>query len=199
MYTEKAKSKRHLRNLIAMEIHTKGKDCSLNHIDISGLDDLSFVFCGIDFQGDISQWDTSNVESMDNMFERSTFNGDISKWNTSKVRRMEEMFHRSAFNGDISQWNLSSLKSFYGVFNGERMHDSPLGVLAAARGYVRLPQDYPYQKEFKQLQQLAESFDMAPIPMATYMYQQLKTSPSFQPPSKEQKRTPTPNSHGLSL
>ncbi len=181
MYTEKARSKRHLKQLIAMEMHLHGNQCSLNHIDISGLDDLSFVFAGSTFNGDISLWDTSNVECMDNMFEHSTFNGDISKWNTSKVRRMEEMFCNSSFQGDLSQWDLSSLKRTYYVFNGDQMHDSPLGALAVAQGHARLPKDYPFKKEFQQLVQLVESFDLDPGPKAKYLYEQLKTSPTFQP------------------
>lgn len=189
MYTQKAKSKHHLKQLIAMEIHQHGNQCSLNHIDVSGLDDLSFVFASSDFNGDISQWDTSNVECMDNMFERSKFNGDISGWNTSKVRRMEEMFYNSAFRGDIASWNLSSLKRTYYVFNGDLMHDSPLGVLAVAQGHARLPDSYPYKKEFKQLVDLAKSFEMESGPMAMYLYEQLKTSPSFQPSVVEQTKT----------
>lgn len=38
-----------------------------------------------------------------------------------------------------------------------------------------------FKKEFQQLVQLVESFDLDPGPKAKYLYEQLKTSPTFQP------------------
>ena len=41
------------------------------------------------FNGDISEWDTSNVNNMYEAFAyASAFNSDISKWDTSKVQDM---------------------------------------------------------------------------------------------------------------
>ena len=70
------------------------------------------------FNGDISDWDTSNVENMSGMF-RSTraFNGDISRWKTSSVTDMSRMFQLSkCFNGDISRWDTENVTDMSGMF-----------------------------------------------------------------------------------
>ena len=54
---------------------------------------MSKLFSGIDFNGDISQWDVSNVENMECMFDNcKSFNQDISSWDVSKVTNMSFMF-----------------------------------------------------------------------------------------------------------
>ena len=63
---------------------TYGFSCYWN---VSKLEDMSEMFDGIHFNGDISQWDVSNVKDMGHMFYESKFNGDLSKWNVSKVRK----------------------------------------------------------------------------------------------------------------
>jgi len=81
---------------------------NLNWIDTSELTDMSHVFYGILFDGDISLWDTSNVVTFRNMFDYSNFNGDISMWNVHKSRCMDSMFaNNRTFNRDISIWKLS--------------------------------------------------------------------------------------------
>ena len=82
--------------------------CSLNWIDVSGIEDMSFMFSGSSFNGDVSKWDVSKVEDMSYMFLRSSFNGDISKWDVSKVKEMTYMFVKSKFNQDISKWKINS-------------------------------------------------------------------------------------------
>jgi surface protein len=114
----------HLKELIAQEIAVHGNNCSLNHMDVSGVKDMSRMFKWSRFSGDISQWNTAQVTIMAGMFFESEFNGDISQWNTSQVKDMSEMFYGSQFNGDISQWNTSQVKNmsemFYGSqFNGD--------------------------------------------------------------------------------
>jgi len=49
------------------------------------------TFWGSKFDGDISEWNTSNVTNITEMFCNSTFNQDIFKWDTSKVTNMEGM------------------------------------------------------------------------------------------------------------
>lgn len=96
---------------ILRHIQSYGTACDLNHLDVSQVEDMSQLFEGMDFQGDISKWDVSNVTHMNYMFHKSSFNGDISQWNVSKVKGMTSIFSSCAFNGDISKWNLSSLKN----------------------------------------------------------------------------------------
>ena len=87
------KTKKELRELISKEIEDNGYKCSLNHIDVSEITDMSRLFFGSKFNGDISQWDVSNVTDMSYMFSRSSFNGDISDWDISHVTNTVDMFY----------------------------------------------------------------------------------------------------------
>ena len=118
------KSKEELLDLIIKEIEVNGSNCSLNHIDVSHIDDMSYLFLGGSeeywkdhpvlsaFDGDISDWDVSNVTNMEYMFYRCKYsgkNGDISDWDVSHVTNMRCMFGDSNFNGDISNWDVSNV------------------------------------------------------------------------------------------
>lgn len=47
----------------------------------------------IEFNDELSQWDTSQVTSMSWMFTNAlVFNGNLSLWNTSQVCNMRNMF-----------------------------------------------------------------------------------------------------------
>ena len=95
----------------------KRKDWSgIETWDVSNVINMAWLFCEIDFNGDISKWDVSKVENMSHMFYESKFNGNISKWNVSKVKNMEFMFARSPFNKDISKWNVSKVENMSGMF-----------------------------------------------------------------------------------
>ena len=85
---------------------------------------MSLMFSGSQFNGDISGWNTGNVTNMNSMFSRSQFNRDISGWNTGNVTDMSEMFYMSQFNGDISNWDTGNVTDmgmmFYELkFNGD--------------------------------------------------------------------------------
>ena len=96
-------NKKEIIKIINDTIEKEGPNCNLNFIDTSKITDMSALFRGIEFNGDISKWDVSGVKHMSSMFYHSSFTGDISKWNVSKVKNMGSMFYHSSFTGDISK------------------------------------------------------------------------------------------------
>ena len=115
-YSCQPKIYKELRYIIEDRISKEGPNCDLNDIDVSLITDMSFLFYGLKFNGDISRWDTSKVKNMDSMFSDSVFNGDISNWDVSNVNGMSHMFARSKFNGDISDWNVSNVEDMKYMF-----------------------------------------------------------------------------------
>ena len=119
------KTKIELKKIIRNTIKEKGNECDLNFIDTSLITDMSDMFAGSKFNGDISKWNVSKVEDMAFMFEYSKFNGDISKWDVSNVEDMYAMFTNSKFNGDISKWDVSNVKSYEDMFDDSPLEDKP--------------------------------------------------------------------------
>ncbi|MDY6435683.1 MAG: BspA family leucine-rich repeat surface protein [Synergistales bacterium] len=68
-----ARDIQHLKKLINKVVKEDGNKCDLNFIDVSHIEDMSYLFADIDFNGDISQWDVSNVTDMSFMFACSNF------------------------------------------------------------------------------------------------------------------------------
>ena len=118
-YDLRPTNKKELQELIKQRIKEQGPKCDLNDIDVSKIDDMSWLFSshGLDsFNGDISEWDVSNVRYMNSMFTDSQFNGDISKWDVRNVTNMYSMFSDSQFNGDISKWDVRNVTNMSAMF-----------------------------------------------------------------------------------
>ena len=118
-YTLFPKYREELIDMITKEIQRNGNECSLNHIDVSKITDMNFVFSDDEWNPDISEWDVSNVKNMRCMFyNNSVFNGDLSNWDVSNVENMCDMFFNTYFNNDsICDWDVSNVKYMNGMFD----------------------------------------------------------------------------------
>lgn len=114
-------SKSELVNIIKKSIDKIGINGNYNWIDISGIDDMSWIFSNDSnygksigyFDGDISLWDMSNVKIANGMFCDSAFTGDVSKWDVSNLREAAYMFAYTPVDYDVSKWNVSKLVNGY--------------------------------------------------------------------------------------
>ena len=71
-----------IKEIVKSEIKRLGYNADLNHIDVSQVTDMSFLFNDSDFDGDISNWNVSNVTNMECMFAFSTLeeNNNLPVW-----------------------------------------------------------------------------------------------------------------------
>ena len=63
-YSCQPTTKCELRDIIEERISKEGLNWGLNDIDTSLITDMSRLFHYLDFNGDISKWETSSVENM---------------------------------------------------------------------------------------------------------------------------------------
>lgn len=94
-----------------------GPHCSLNHIDVSHIHDFRHLFWKSPFNGDISQWNTTQATSFCGMFLQSKFNGDISSWDVYNVKDFRFMFYNSDFQGDLSSWKMSESAKWHSIYH----------------------------------------------------------------------------------
>ena len=113
------KTKKELRDLIKKLLDKRGGDADLNDIDVSKINNMTYLFSGLDIHNiDISEWNVSNVENMYCMFYGCIhFNSDLSSWDVSNVDDMEYMFYAcEKFNSDLSKWNVSNVEEMGEMF-----------------------------------------------------------------------------------
>ena len=115
------KTKEELQDMIKKEVKEIGYHCSLNHIDVSKITDMSSLFDDSElyyFKGDISSWDVSNVTDMKLMFFDCDFNGDLSDWDVSNVTNMWHLFDGcKKLDCDLSRWNVTKAKATLNMFD----------------------------------------------------------------------------------
>ena len=104
----KVSSREQLIDIIQERINKYGNNCDLNDLDISLVTHLNYLFYLFpEFNGNISNWNTSNIIDFSFMFYKCKFNQDISNWKFSKkLATTYEMFLNSEFDQDISNWIL---------------------------------------------------------------------------------------------
>ena len=124
----------HLENVIREEIRAHGIYVDLNHLDVSAVTDMGYLFYGKKFQGNISQWDVSNVTKMNAMFWNCPFSGDLSQWNVGNVEEMHDMFLNSGFDGHIANWNVSRVRRMDNMFRGSAFQGD-ISTWSPASGY----------------------------------------------------------------
>ncbi len=119
-----------IMKIVDKEIKRLGKEADLNHIDVSRVTDMSFLFSSrmlermyahinyTDINPNISEWNVSNVKRMSCMFSGcEKFNCDISKWDVSNVDNMYGMFCEcKSFNQDLSEWDVSKVNNMGTMF-----------------------------------------------------------------------------------
>ena len=118
----KVESKDQLQSIIQKRYHSNNSFISLTDIDISELDNLSSIFCGLKLEVvDISGWDTSNVTAMAYMFSRCKNLKNIigiENLDVSKLKRANFMFDscENLVELDLTNWNPISLQNAWSMF-----------------------------------------------------------------------------------
>ena len=90
---------------------------------------FGMFYFAINFNSDITSWNTSQVQNMKNMFSGAVFfNQPIGGWNTSQVTSMKEMFvSAESFNQPIGGWNTSQVEAMTLMFSLALEFNQPIG------------------------------------------------------------------------
>lgn len=122
------KDKDELMKLLDKLIKERGWEGNFNDIDTSNITDMSmlFTFSRPKFNGDISEWNTSNVTDMHFMFADTKFAGDISDWDVRNVENMNNMFYGcNDFNCDLNKWKVDNVKDMQYMFDYTPLEKNP--------------------------------------------------------------------------
>lgn len=111
-----------LHALVRGEIHRLGTNADLNHIEVGYITDFTDIFNEVQFNGNISKWNTARGRDFSGMFEGCPFNGDISEWDMGEALDFTQMFENSEFNGNISKWNVSRAEAFNSMFSNAKFN-----------------------------------------------------------------------------
>ena len=122
----------------------------LENLDVSQIEDFSFIFTNSNFNGDISKWNMSNAINLESMFYSSDFNNDsICNWKFGKVEDMRNMFKSTHFNQDISLWDFSTVKDISLMFANNKEFNQPLNNINTS-SLVFMNHTFAYTEKFNQ-------------------------------------------------
>ena len=79
-------------DIVKQQVNELGRKANLNHIDVSSVTNIDYLFFNLGFEGNISQWNVERVESMNYTFYGSPFKGDLTKWNLKNLKRATHTF-----------------------------------------------------------------------------------------------------------
>ena len=80
------KERGELRKLIEQRIKKEGNEVDLNDIDVSNINDMSYLFKNLDFNGDISNWNVSKVKNKNYMFYNCTIKDKYKPLQTANIK-----------------------------------------------------------------------------------------------------------------
>ena len=148
--SEKPSTKDELTSIIENRMRKYGNECDLNDIDISLITDMTHLFFGSEFNGNISKWDTSHVTDMSYMFAWSSFNRDISEWDVSNVISMNCMFTHAEFNQPIGDWDVKNVRNMSWMFSESKFNqDISSWKTGRFANLVNMFFDCPIKEEYK--------------------------------------------------
>ena len=121
---DKFHNKKDLIEYLKSEIEKQGENVVIRNLDVSLVEDLSWLFHKIADNVktlDLSGWNTSNVKNMGWMFGGCSIleSLDVTGWNTSNVKDMYDMFYicERLKSLDLSSWDVSNVKNMSGMFH----------------------------------------------------------------------------------
>ena len=120
---DKFHSKGELKDYLKKEIRKQGKNVVIRNLDVSDIEDLSYLFKGL-LSGvetlDLSGWNTSGVKDIHSMFAfcDNIKSLDLSGWDTSDVENMGNLFYdcENLESLDLSGWITDEVIKMYNVF-----------------------------------------------------------------------------------